>query len=90
MRFWNNVNSGVKNIMAELTIEGLTPIFDEIKELVSRANEIKATRSKCEDAESVKAYELVYNDFLWKIQRRIGQLHFFVCGFDGFPNPLSS
>lgn len=89
MRFWNKVNSDIKNIMPELTAEKLKAAFDEISELVARAAELKEKRWSAE-GEDAKAIELVYNDFLWKIQRKVGELHFFVCGFEGFKDILSS
>jgi len=85
MRFGKQVISGVKNIMPELTLEDLTKAFDEVKQLVLQAKFAKGSLEAAESPEDKKAIELVYNDFLWKIQRRVGQLHFFVCGFEGFP-----
>jgi len=76
--------------MAELTVDRLKEMFDEISELVIKADFIKQSCDAPDvkgDSENKKAYEFVYNDFLWKIQRKVGQLHFFVSGFTGYPMP---
>jgi hypothetical protein len=72
-----------------LTVEQLKKHYDEIADLVAQASELRVAREGA-TGETARAYELVYNDFLWKIQRRIGQLHFWVCDFDGFPSPFKS
>jgi hypothetical protein len=72
-----------------IRLEDLKKHYDEIADLVAQANDIKTAREGA-TGETAKAYELVYNDFLWKIQRRIGQLHFWVCDYSGFVSPFKT
>ena len=72
---------------ATLEKEKLEAFFAEILALVEKAKELKAEYDSA-IGETKQAYSLVYNDFLWKIQRKCGTLHFFVCGVDSL-NPFA-
>lgn len=59
---------------------------DELKALM---DEVLVWAAKCEEMEKMakeavgetrSAYAIVHRDYLWKIQRKIGQLWFYVCG----------
>lgn len=75
--------------MPELTVAELKKSYDEISDLVAQREELKEARASA-TGDTAKAYDLVLNDFLWRIQRRVGQLHFWVCDFEGVSAPFKT
>lgn len=59
----------------------ITAIAEKIAEL---EKEIENTTG-----ETRGAYAIVHKDFLWKIQKKIGELWFYTCGVEDF-NPFES
>jgi hypothetical protein len=60
--------------------------MDKMKELM---REVLVWAKKCEElrvaynsatGDTKNAYALVHRDFLWKIQRKVGRLWFYICG----------
>jgi hypothetical protein len=73
--------------VATLEKEKLEIFFADIIALVEKARELKAEYDSA-IGETKQAYSLVYNDFLWKIQRKCGTLHFYACGVSAL-NPFN-
>jgi hypothetical protein len=72
---------------ATLEKDKLEAYFADIIALVEKAKDLKKEYDAA-TGETKGAYSLVYNDFLWKIQRECGRLHFYVCGIDSL-NPFN-
>jgi len=56
-------------------------MYDEVLEWSAKVEEIEEL-AKDTTGETKSAYAIVHKDFLWKIQRKIGQLWYYVCGVD--------
>jgi hypothetical protein len=74
--------------MPRFNKDQLVSMFAEIMEC---AEKIETLEKEIEGTtgETRGAYAIVHKDFLWKIQKKIGNLWFCVCGFDDF-NPFES
>ena len=73
--------------VASLEKDQLEAYFADIIALVEKAKDLKKEYDGA-IGETKSAYSIVYNDFLWKIQRECGRLHFYVCGIDSL-NPFN-
>jgi hypothetical protein len=67
---------GDENVM---TVADMTALMREVLVWVKKLEEIKSSYDTT-SGEVRAAYALVYKDFLWKIQRKIGRLWFYVGG----------
>ena len=73
--------------MPTLNDVDMKALMSEVLDAVERATEIKAEWDKATGDEEKAAYGVVHRDFLWKIQQKIGQLWFYVCGCEDL-NPF--
>jgi hypothetical protein len=72
--------------MPRFSINELSALFDDILEMAEKVEELdKLAETTTGDTRS--AYAIVHKDYLWKIQRKIGQLWYYVCGSDDM-NPF--
>jgi hypothetical protein len=76
-----------ESAISTLEKDKLEAFFADIITLVEKTKELKGEYDSAV-GETKQAYSLVYNDFLWKIQRKCGTLHFYVCGVDAL-NPFA-
>ena len=67
--------------MPRFTVETLRTLYTDIEMWAEKVEEMEKL-SESSTGETKQAYALVYKDFLWKLQRAIGQLWFYVCGVD--------
>ena len=63
----------------DLDIEKVEVIMREVLIWVKKCEELKVAHSSAV-GEAKSAYALVHRDFLWKIQRKVGRLWFYICG----------
>ena len=74
--------------MRRFSKEELTTYFAEI---IAIAEKIEGFEKEFESitGETREAYAIVYKDFLWKIQKKIGDLWNYSCGIETF-NPFET
>jgi hypothetical protein len=80
-------HSSTETAILSLEKEKLEAYFADILALTEKVKELKKEYESAV-GDTKHAYSLVYNDFLWKIQRQCGTLHFYVCGVDAL-NPFA-
>lgn len=71
-------------------IEGVGDVNDlDLDKMKDLMREVLVWATKCEElkvaynsatGDTKNAYALVHRDFLWKIQRKVGRLWFYICG----------
>ena len=74
--------------MPRFSIVQLRKLYDEVMEWAEKVEEMEQMANEAV-GETRSAYAIVHKDYLWKIQRKIGELWFYVCGSDTM-NPFES
>lgn len=72
--------------MPRFSKDELKTLYDEIMVWSEKVEEMEKLANEAV-GETRSAYAIVHRDYLWKIQRKIGQLWFYVCGSDDM-NPF--
>lgn len=72
--------------MPRFSIDQLRNLFNEVMDMAEKVEEMEKLASEA-TGETRSAYAIVHKDYLWKIQRKIGQLWYYVCGSDDM-NPF--
>ncbi len=67
--------------MPRFSKEDLRALYDEIMVWADKVEEMEKMSSDT-TGETKLAIAVVQKDYLWKLQRKIGQLWFYVCGVD--------
>jgi len=62
-----------------LDITKMKELMREVLIWATKCEELKVAHNSA-SGETKNAYALVHRDFLWKIQRKVGRLWFYVCG----------
>jgi hypothetical protein len=80
--------------MPRFNIEEMKALYDDIMIWSEKVMEMEKLAADA-TGETKAAYAIVHKDYLWKIQRKIGQLWYYVCGSDDMnpfeePTPQSS
>ena len=65
--------------MPRFSINELRSLYDEVMMWAEKVEEMEKLANEAV-GETRSAYAIVHRDYLWKIQRKIGQLWFYVCG----------
>lgn len=77
--FYEKTNTILKYRMTTLQVDELKKLMDDVMEWAKKSEEMEKLHNES-TGESKSAYAMVHRDFLWKTQRKIGQLWFYVCG----------
>jgi len=72
--------------MPRFSINELRGLYDEVMMWAEKVEEMEKLANEA-TGETRSAYAIVHKDYLWKIQRKIGQLWYYVCGSDDM-NPF--
>jgi hypothetical protein len=72
--------------MPRFSKDELKTLYDEIMVWAEKVEEMDRLAADA-TGETRSAYAIVHKDYLWKIQRKIGQLWYYVCGSDDM-NPF--
>jgi len=72
--------------MPRFNKDELKTLYDEIMVWAEKVEEMDKLAADA-TGETRSAYAIVHKDYLWKIQRKIGQLWYYVCGCDDM-NPF--
>lgn len=72
--------------MPRFSKDELKTLYDEIMVWSEKVEEMEKLANEAV-GETRSAYAIVHRDYLWKIQRKIGQLWFYVCGSEDM-NPF--
>lgn len=72
--------------MPRFSKDELKTLYDEIMVWAEKVEEMEKLANEAV-GETRSAYAIVHRDYLWKIQRKIGQLWFYVCGSEDM-NPF--
>lgn len=72
--------------MPRFSINQLRHLFNEVMDMAEKVEEMEKLANEA-TGETRSAYAIVHKDYLWKIQRKIGQLWYYVCGSDDM-NPF--
>lgn len=72
--------------MPRFSINQLRHLFNEVMDMAEKVEEMEKLAAEA-TGETRSAYAIVHKDYLWKIQRKIGQLWYYVCGSDDM-NPF--
>ena len=72
--------------MPRLSQDEMRVLMSDVMEWVGKVEEMEKLADTA-TGETRSAYALVYKDYLWKIQRKVGKLWFYVCGVDDM-NPF--
>ena len=72
--------------MPRFSINELRQLYDEVMLWAEKVEEMERLANEA-TGETRSAYAIVHKDYLWKIQRKIGQLWYYVCGSDDM-NPF--
>jgi hypothetical protein len=72
--------------MPRLNISELRALFDDVMLWAEKVEEVQSLADK-ETGEARSAYAIVHKDYLWKIQRKVGQLWYCVSVSDDM-NPF--
>jgi hypothetical protein len=67
--------------MPRLSVNELRVLFNEVIALAEKVEELDTLAGEAV-GDTKSAYAVVHKDYLWKIQRKIGQLWYYVCGSD--------
>ena len=73
-----NGDDGVGDVN-ELDIERMKELMREVLIWTKKCEELKIAHDSAV-GETKQAYAMVHRDFLWKIQRKVGRLWFYICG----------
>lgn len=73
--------------MPRFSINELRQLYDDVMVWAEKVEEMERLANEAV-GETRGAYAIVHKDYLWKIQRKIGQLWYYVCGSDVM-NPFS-
>lgn len=73
--------------MPRFSINQLRQLYDDVMVWAEKVEEMERLANEAV-GETRGAYAIVHKDYLWKIQRKIGQLWYYVCGSDVM-NPFS-
>jgi len=72
--------------MPRFSINQLRHLFNEVMDMAEKVEEMEKLAAEA-TGETRSAYAIVHKDYLWKIQRKIGQLWYYVCSSDDM-NPF--
>ena len=67
--------------MPRFSINELRGLYDEVMAWAEKVEEMERLANEA-TGETRSAYAIVHKDYLWKIQRKIGELWYYVCGTD--------
>lgn len=67
--------------MPRFSINELRQLYDDVMVWAEKVEEMERLANEAV-GETRGAYAIVHKDYLWKIQRKIGQLWYYVCGSD--------
>jgi len=67
--------------MPRFQIEEMKALYDDVMMWAEKVMEMEKLANEA-TGETKAAYAIVHKDYLWKIQRKIGQLWYYVCGTD--------
>ncbi len=67
--------------MPRFSKDELKTLYEEIMLWSEKVEEIDTLAEEA-TGETKSAYAIVHKDYLWKIQRKVGQLWYYVCGSD--------
>lgn len=67
--------------MPRFSINELRQLYDEVMMWAAKVEEMEKLANDA-TGETRSAYAIVHKDYLWKIQRKIGQLWYYVCDSD--------
>ena len=67
--------------MPKLNQDKMRELLEDVLAWTEKIEEMETLSEKC-DSDTKAAYAIVHKDFLWKIQRKIGQLWFYINGID--------
>ena len=67
--------------MPRFSINELRGLYDEVMAWAEKVEEMERLANEA-TGETRSAYAIVHKDYLWKIQRKVGQLWYYVCGSD--------
>jgi len=63
----------------DLDVGKMKELMREVLIWATKCEELKVAHNSAE-GETKNAFALVHRDFLWKLQRKIGRLWFYICG----------
>lgn len=69
--------------MPRLNRDEMKKLMDDVMVWVQKVEEMEQLGNES-TGEVKSAYGLVHKDYLWKLQKTIGQLWYYVCGADEF------
>jgi hypothetical protein len=72
--------------MPRFSINELRALYDDILVWAAKVEEMDKLAEEA-TGETRSAYAIVHKDYLWKVQRKVGQLWYYVCGADDM-NPF--
>ena len=74
-----NLNGDGIGEVNDLDIDKMKEFMREVLIWATKCEELKVAHNSA-TGETKNAYALVHRDFLWKIQRKVGRLWFYICG----------
>lgn len=72
--------------MPRFSINQLRALYDEVMMWAEKVEEMEKLAEEA-TGETRSAYAIVHKDYLWKIQRKVGQLWYYISGSDDM-NPF--
>jgi hypothetical protein len=74
--------------MPRFNIEEMKALYDDVMMWSEKVMDMEKLANEV-TGETKAAYAIVHKDYLWKIQRKIGQLWYYVCGVEDM-NPFEA